>query len=665
MKKIIFILMLAIMSAAAFAVTDDYAWSLVIDASAYTRSPTALESLPGGFIIVDSEGSSAVAYKYDAAGILLNQSGGSSRFNLTQNISSKVNGLRVFNRTGNDISLLLINGTKIIRLNDSNMNIQVPEEWMLPSNGTFSTTDVLSGVCTNGSNVWVAIQNRDVVGMWDKNGTNTSVNGVFAPMEYAIPGTDNADAFDCLDGNSTGTFFLERQKVIITKIGKNLEVLDTINITQLTGAEEFSDIAAVGIDSFYAVSNSTKSVYWIRRKSGIDRLTPSIRFTYPANEQVFSSAVALQRIQLNFSVSQTDAASADLINCSMKINQTINVSANAVSNISINVSVNISFAPGTYRAQIDCLANSSYAKRMASGPKDFTIKQYRTIVWINDNLSIYYNDNINAFQTAWGYNNTILTAFHNLTGNHIKLRLTWDNITGNRTIFIDGVNTASDNFTRIKGNRPEKLFIGSANGTGQANALISYMQISNNVETENFDKGSWISPFTAKFRAFEEGEIGITRYLQIKTSLKRSTTAGRPILKFTNISADQTLFNESMIAGISNLDFSFASPTSSALPAGHAAGEATLKVGNIGNSTFELRAASRTPFSSCFNMMLFNESDFMTAGSKNNTINLSTTPRTLVASLGPGKQANIWINVTATACSRSAEFPEIEFSTLP
>ena len=669
MKKAIIVIMMILMAATAMAVTEDYTATLISNLSSHLTNPQALEEIPGGFVIVDIEGSQTFGYKMGTDGQLINATSSSARvrWNMTTNVSTKIIGIRSFNQTNGESTMIVIDktGNRLLRINASDFQRHGATEWFAPSPGNFSSSDDVTGICTNASHIWVAKKSGLVSTL---NGTNSSTN-LSGPQEFSALGTTSVGSMDCI-GNSSFAYLDDENAIVrISNRGLSQSVYELINLSSLTGIaiNSFSDIAFNDIGNFYVISNSTKSIYRITRKSGLERFVPGITFTYPYSRQAIGSYVDRQIIPFNMSAENTSSfKSADIMNCSVYINGTLNISRTSINNISQNTTINISMLPGTYEAQVKCRANSSYSTTATSGKNIFTVKQYRTLFFGNENFSIFYNDDINAIQAKIGYNDTKLTAYHNITENqHVNLRVDFNNATGNRTIWINGQFSASDNGYHYDNERERKLYIGSANETGQAIAKISYLQISTKVEDHHFYNGNWLSSWSSSFREFE-GEPGTSYFFQLRTILRRTISTDQPYLSFMNVSTDNTLINESLATGYKSIAFKFASASSSATPAGQEASVPIKVICNRGNSTMEIAAFSRTEFSSCFNVRLYNQSNAgLGPGIINNTLNLSTELKTFNRALLPGVCSNVWINVTATSCPKTAVFFDLEFTTEP
>ncbi len=176
---------------------------------------------------------------------------------------------------------------------------------------------------------------------------------------------------------------------------------------------------------------------------------------------------------------------------------------------------------------------------------------------------------------------------------------------------------------------------------------------------------SWKSNFKNLVDRFSLGSY----FYQFKAILRRGLSSEKPVLRFVNISFDDTLMNFSIEPNIDFLDFAFTSGSSSVIPGGQTAGGPIFTIWNIGNRSFALQALSLTPFDSCFTISLFNTSIESGEGIRtslgNQTLNLSTTAQNFTTSLGPGKKASVFMNVTALNCGAYSEFFDIEFITNP
>lgn len=660
------------------AASADYFVLETIDISAHLTNPQALEVIPGGFVVIDWESdASTFGYILDGQGRLLNatSSGAISKVNLSAEVGTRITSIRTYTTVNNQINYIILDDTNktVLLLNASSLSFD---------NRTFSpttkwgATDSLVGLCTDKSSMWIAVGNRDVINKLA--GTNGTVN---QSGEYAIPGTNNAGGFDCFNGDNQPTIILDDVEGIVYITSNALRVDDFVNLSSLTsqGLNTFSDIALATDPSlhrpdFYAINNFTKLIYHFNKRTPdvLNIFEPEISFTYPANQQSFNSRFPSVLIQFNFSAQQVNNSfsqfdlTADLLNCTLFVNGTANSSiTNTPSNITLNNSINVTFGEGSFKTDIRCFANNTYARQGVSTFHTISMSTFRHVFWMGDNFTIYYDSSNNAFQVALGINQTELSAPYNLTaGRHVNLRVTWDNETGNRTLYIEGDQVTSDTFYEWSMDRLDKIYLGSRNDTGQVNGIISYLQISNKAEASKFKRGSFLATWTDTLLNIVD-KITSSYFFQFKAILKRSLTSEQPTLRFVNISFDDTLMNFTIEPDVSFLDFSFSSGDSDALPAGQTASTPIFTIWNIGNKSFALQALSLTPFDSCFTVGLFNNSDQLTLGNATNPVNLSTTAQDFTASLGPGKQARVWMNVSASGCTPSSEFFDIEFITNP
>ncbi len=129
----------------------------------------------------------------------------------------------------------------------------------------------------------------------------------------------------------------------------------------------------------------------------------------------------------------------------------------------INVSA---FNPGYYKIGLNCLANVSYAKAR----NDFrflTVNTFKHIIWMGEDFAVYYDSDANALKAALGANATLLSVPFNITTNKpVAIRVIWNNVTGNRSIYIDGDLKASDTHYGWKLGRFDKIYFLSRNDTG-------------------------------------------------------------------------------------------------------------------------------------------------------------------------------------------------------
>ena len=688
MKIIILLLiacsMLFAFASITYAATADYFVLETIDISAHLTNPQALEVIPGGFVVIDWESdASTFGYILDGQGKLLNatSSGAISKVNLsTEIVGPRITSIRTYTTANSQVNYIILDesNSTFFLLNASSLSY---DNLTFRANESWAATDSLVGLCTDKTSTWVAVGNRDVINkLGGLNGT-TNLTG----FQYAIPGTNNAGGFDCFDGDNKPTIILDDTTGIVYITSNATRVDDSVNLSSLTsqGLNTFSDIALATDPSlhrpdFYALNNNSKLIYHFMKRPPdvLNIFEPDIAFTYPANQQSFNSRFSTVLIQFNFSAEQANNSrsqfdlTADRLNCTLFVNGTANFSmTNTPSNISINNSINVTFEEGSFKTDIRCLANNTFAKQGISKFHTISMSTFRHVFWMGDNFTIYYNSDNNAFQVALGNSSTELSAPFNLTsGEHVNLRITWDNSTGNRTLYIEGTQVASDLSYEWSMNRLDRIYLGSKNDTGQVNGIISYLQISNKAETSKFVKGSFLTAWKDKFLNIAD-KISSSYFFQFKVALKRSLTSENPILKFVNITYDDTLMNFTIEPDVDFLDFGFSSGDSSAIPAGQTTGGPIFTIWNTGNKTFALQAFSLTPFNSCFTASLFNSSlesgEGLRTSLGNQSLNLSTTPQDFIPILGPGKKTSIFMNVTASGCTPSSEFFDIEFITNP
>ena len=694
----IFVIMLGLVQIAyVLALPADYYVKDVIDISAHLTNPQALEWIPGGFIVIDWESAATTnLYVLDSDGNLMNESNLSiaAKINMTRNathLGLRITGIRVFNNSGTDFTYIVLDDSNknFTTLNSSSF-VRIDSEFRM-SPGAFSSTDNLVGICTNKSDSWIATADRDVITHIGGAGNN-SVN----QSEVDIPGTDSTGGIDCFDGNRS-LIILDDTSALVYIISPPSTVLDYVNLSSLSGRglNTFSDIAlatdpSIHRPDFYALNNATKLIYHIMKRppSVLNVFAPAVSWTYPARNQVFNSRFATQDISFNFTLLQPNSSysewtDADEMNCSIFINETYNITTliqdNNVSKIyEINVS---SFSPGHYRIRLDCMANISYAKA-ASEFRFINVNTYKHIFWMGDNFTMWYDSDTSEFKAALGFNmtfnNSVATekemaaAFNITTDEPVAIRIVWNNATGNRSIYINGELKVSDLHYGWSTDRLDKIYFLSRNDTGQANAVLSYVQTSLDSTGSGYSVGTFITSWKSAFENLVDRFSLSSYFYQFKAVLRRGLSSEKPILRFVNISFDDTLMNFSLGKDMDFLDFSFSSGTSVSIPANQLSTNPSFTIWNIGNKSFSLQAASLTPFDSCFTVPLFNASSSLTISNFNrtnnndttNTINLSTSPQTIV-SLGPGKNANVWLNVTASGCTARSEFFDIEFTTSP
>lgn len=671
---------LVLLAAGTLAASSDYFIKEQIDISSHLTNPRALAVIPGGFVVIDWESAATVnAYILDRQGNLLNETNNTvvAKINLTANASylgHRITGIRLYNSSGNEKTFAVLDDTRknITLLNSSDFDRVFPD-FQLPSPGKFGSTDVLAGFCTNGSDFWTATADRQVITRF-AGGGNNSVN----QSEFTLQGTSTAGGFDCINANTSQSIVLDGSNGI-AYITSPTAVKDTINLSNIAsrGLNTFSDIALLNDPylnrpDFYALNNATKTIYHFQKRppSILNIYAPNISFTHPTPLEEFNSRFYKIPIQINFSAVQGNNSisqfrpASDRLNCTIFVNDTANFSiANTPNNISINNSVNITFADGVFDIDVRCLANVSYAKEKRTGKVRISKKTFRHVVWMSNNFSLYYDDDSRQLVGYIGTNTTPLSADYNLTpGEHLNIKVIWNNDTGNRSMYVNGDLLDSDTHYSWTSSRYDRIYFGSQNISGQINGIVSFIQISNKASASAFKTGSFIDSWTSSFKKIS----GLTSayFFQIKAILSRGLTSERPVLRFVNVSFDDTLMNYTIEPeGVDFLDFGFSSGTSSAVPAGQSASIPIFTIWNTGNKSFNLQAYSDGSFSSCFTAGLFNQSDMDFAGG-NNTINLSTTPQT-IATLGSGKKANVWMNVSASGCSANSEFFNIQFTTSP
>ena len=686
----IFVIMLGLIQIAyVLALPADYFVKETIDISAHLTNPQTLESIPGGFIVIDWESAATTnLYILDGQGNLMNETNSSiaAKINMTRNathLGLRITGIRTYNNSGTDFTYIVVDDSNknFTSLNSSSF-VRIDSKFR-HSPGAFSSTDNLVGLCTNKSSIWVAIANRDVVDHFDGGGNN-SVNqtGVFG--EFTIPGTDSAGGIDCYNGNNSELIVLDDTSALVYLV-RGPNVLDFINLSSLTGQglNTFSDIALltdpnIHRPDFYTINNVSKLIYHIMKRppSVLNVFAPTITWLYPARNQVFNSRFSTQDISFNFTVLQPNSSAsewtdADVMNCSILINDTYNISTLIQdNNVSIIYEINVSsFDPGYYKIGLDCLANISYANAR-SDFRLITLSTYKHVLWMGDNFTLYYDSDALAFKAAMGNSTTELSAAFNITIDEpIAIRIVWNNITGNRSIYIDGVLKASDLSYGWHNDRLDKIYFLSRNDTGQANAVLSYVQTSLDSTGSGYSVGTFLTSWKTSFKNLVDRFTTASYFYQFKAILRRGLSSEKPVLRFVNISFDDTLMNFTIEPNVNFLDFAFTSRSSSVIPAGQTSGGPIFTIWNIGNKSFSLQALSLTPFDSCFTASLFNSSiesgEGLRTSSGNQSLDLSTTPQNFTHSLGPGKRATIFMNVTALNCPVTAEFFDIEFITSP
>ena len=678
----IFVIILSLIQIAyVLALPADYFVKETIDISSSLTNPQALESIPGGFVVIDWETAATTnAYILDGQGNIL------STTNMTRNAShltTRITGIRTYNNSGGDFTFIVLDDSNknFTTLNSSSF-VRIDSAFRM-SPGAFDSTDNLVGICTNKSSIWVAIANRDVVYHFDGGGNN-SVNQTGVLGEFAIPGTNSAGGIDCYNGNNSELIVLDDTSALVYLV-RGPNVLDSINLSELTGygLNTFSDIALLTDPSihrpdFYAINNVSKLIYHIMKRtpSVLNVFAPSISWIYPSNNQIFNSRFPTQDISFNFTVLQPNSSAsewtdADVMNCSIFINETYNTTTLIQdNNISIIYEINVSsFDPGYYKIGLDCMANLSYTKT-TSDFRFITVNTYKHVLWMGDNFSVFYDSDALAFKAALGFNQSELsTAFNITTDEPVAIRIVWNNVTGNRSIYINGELKASDTYYGWSRDRLDRIYFLSRNDTGQANAVLSYVQTSLDSTGSGYSVGTFITSWKTSFKNLVDTFSLASYFYQFRAILRRGLSSEKPVLRFVNISFDDTLMNFTIEPDVNFLDFAFSSRTSPSTPGGQTGTHPIFTIWNIGNKSFSLQALSLTPFDSCFTVGLFNISDSthynLGLGGQNNTINLSTSPQNITKSLGPGKQAKIWMNVSASDCPVSAEFFDIEFITFP
>ncbi|KKL10501.1 hypothetical protein LCGC14_2555210, partial [marine sediment metagenome] len=320
-------------------------------------------------------------YVLDRDGNLMNESNLSvaAKINMTRNathLGLRITGIRTYNNSGTDFTYIVVDDSNknFTSLNSSSF-VRVFTDFR-HSPGAFSSTDNLVGLCTNKSSIWIAIADRDVVDHFDGGGNNSkNQTGLFG--EFAIPGTDSTGGIDCYNGNNSELIVLDDTSALVYLV-RGPNVLDSINLSELTGygLNTFSDIALltdpnIHRPDFYAINNVSKLIYHIMKRtpSVLNVWSPTITWTYPARNQVFNSRFSTQDISFNFTVLQPNSSAsewtdADVMNCSILINETYNITTLIQdNNVSIIYEINVSsFSPGHYKIGLECMANISYAK---------------------------------------------------------------------------------------------------------------------------------------------------------------------------------------------------------------------------------------------------------------------------------------------------------------
>lgn len=680
LKILMSLALLSILSSLAFALPADYFVKEIIDISSHLTNPQALEVIPGGFIVIDWETpDTTYAYLLDGQGNLMNETNSmAAKFNISKNsshLSTRITGIRVYNFTSaTEFSYAVLDDTgKNITLVNSSDFTRVNPDFHLPT-GEFASDDDLAGFCTNKSDFWVAIGGRDVISNFGGGGNN-SIN----QSEFTIPGNNNAGGLDCFQGNNSQLIVLDDTTGIVHLITKS-ETVDFINLSDLTsrGLNTFSDVAFLTDPlfhrpDFYALNNDSKLIYHIMKRTPnvLNIYRPTVEWSYPGRNQLINTRFSSLEVKFNFTAFQpnnsvSNFTDADEINCTILVNGTINTTTLIRSNnASINYSVNITFGMGYHKVTLDCISNITYAKKFSEF-KILRTNTFKHVVWMGDNFSVYYDSDALAFKAVMG-NGSVLTAGFNITPDEpVALRLIWNNDTNNMSIYVDGVLKDSKLLYQWTTGRPDKIYLLGRNDTGQANAVVSYFQTSLLSTASKFVKGTFIESWTTSIKNLID-KFTPNYFYQFKATLKRGLSSENPILRFVNISFDDTLMNFSIEPDVDFLDFGFSSGTSSSIPAGQTDNGPIFTIWNIGNVSFDLLALSLTPFDSCFNVPFFNQSggaENLRAGSTNNTINLSTTAQR-VAYLTPGKKAEVWLNVSASGCTSRSEFFDIEFITSP
>ena len=651
----------------------DYFVRDTIDVSSNLTNPQAIEVIPGGFIIIDwKSDASTFGYILDGQGNLLDGYNLSAEILIGQRITS----IRTYTTANSQVNYIILDDSNktIYLLNASSLSY---DNQTFSTNATFGAADTLVGICTDKSSTWVAVGNRDVVNKLA--GVNGTVN---QSGEYAIPGTNNAGGFDCFDGDNKPTIILDDTTGIVYITKNATHVDDYVNISDLTsqGLNTFSDIALATDPNlhrpdFYALNNATNLIYHIMKRppSVLNVFDPDILLSNPVNQKSFNSRFSSVLVQFNFSAEQPNSSASqfnlasDLINCTVFVNNTANSSmTNTPNNVSIVNFINVTFPIGTFKTDVRCLANVTYAKQGISDFRIITVSTYKHIIWMGENFSVYYDSDAQAFKAALGFNQTELSADFNITTDEpVAIRIVWNNVTGNRSIYINGELKASDTYYGWSMERLDKIYFLSRNDTGQANAVLSYVQTSLDSTGSSYSVSTFIDSWKTTFKNLVDSFTTSSYFYQFKAILRRGLSSEKPILRFINISFDDTLMNFSIEPDVNFLDFSFSSGTDDVLPVGQTDSVSIFRIVNIGNKSFDLQAASLTPFNSCFTVSLFNQSGGgYRAGLANNTINLSTTYQR-IGNLASSETADVWLNVSASGCTANSEFFDIDFITSP
>ncbi len=681
LKILLSIFFVLVLAASALALPADYYIKEVIDISEHLTNPQALEVIPGGFVVIDWESPVTTnLYLLDGQGNLMNETNSvAAKFNMTRNathLSTRITGIRVYNNSGTDFTYAVLDdgssGKNITTLNSSDFT-RIDSAFRIPSPGGLQSADNLVGFCTNKTDVWLADTQDDVIIHYGGGGNN-SVN----QSDFSIPGTSNTGGIDCFNFNNSESIILDEIQGIVYHTTKDA-VLDFINVSNLAsqGLNTFTDVAfatdpATHRPDFYILNNASKLIYHIMKRppSVLNVFAPTITFIYPAVNQVFNSRFPSQIIPINFTVTQPNSSRsewtlADTKNCTAFVNETHNATTIIIANntADINYSINITFGPGVYKITLDCIANISYAKS-ASDFRFLSVNTFKHVLWMTDNFSVYYDSDDLAFKAVLG-NGSVMSANHNITTDKpISIRIVWNNVTGNRSIYIDGELKASDLSYEWHNLKSDKIYFLSRNDTGQANAVLSFLQTSGKSQGSKFSPGTFIDSWKTNAKNLIDSFPLASYFYQFRAILRRSLTSERPVLKFVNVTFDDTLMNFTIVPDVNFLDFSFSSGTSDALPVGQTTSVPIFKIVNIGNKSFALQAASLTPFSSCFNVGLFNRSDGLVLGNSSNTINLTTVYKR-IGNLAPGETADVWINASASGCTANSEFFDIDFRTSP
>ncbi len=680
--KILIILAIALaLSPAAYSAAADYFISETLDTSSFLANPQALAVIPGGFVIIDKASpASLLAFILDGQGNLMNETNASSTsvFNLSILGLSRITGIRNYNKTGDQMTFALLDdiGKRITFVNGSNMSNRFSSSFV-PSPGNISSAESVVGMCTDTSSFWIALGVSNLIAEYGGGGNNS----VYQSLNYSILGTTTVGGLDCSDGRNGGNselLILDDRNGLVYVTDDNTTLVEFVNLSSLSGRglNTFPDIAlltnlSVHRPDFYAINNATKVIYHINKRpsSVLNVFEPDVSWDYPNANDVFNTRFSTVDVQINFTIFQPNNTAslfsiADEINCSVLVNDTLNSTliVKGINNASINRTINITFGEGDVKLSLECLANSTYARRY-SDFRLMTVNVFKHIFWMNDNFTVYYDSTDNSFKAILGINQSGISAAFNITIDEpVAIRVIWNNVTKNRSIYIDGQLKASDLFYSWDIPRTNRLYLLSRNDSGQANAILSYVQTSLDSSDSKYLPGSFISSWVSAVKDLAD-RFGSSRFWQFRATLRRGLSSENPVLRFVNISFDNTLMNFSLEPDVDFLDFSFSSATSSAIPAGQTNTVPSFTIWNIGNVTFDLIVKSLTPFDSCFNTGLFNSSA-LAFGNISNAINLSENGQAFT-SLSPGENASVWLNVSASGCTAKSEFFDIDFSTSP